>query len=105
MDISEEVLGSLLDDDALVSESEERVLKGVVRWMKGEAGVIRGEGLLRKIRFLFMSSEFLVRKARLMIPESTSLSELGLEVTGWFDSAIDGGDGNREFFVQATKPA
>jgi cytochrome P450 len=35
----------------------------------------------------------------------TSLSELGLEVTGWYDSAIDGGDGNREFFVQATKPA
>ena len=35
----------------------------------------------------------------------TSLSELGLKVTGWYDSAIDGGDGNREFFVQATKPA
>jgi hypothetical protein len=25
-------------------------------------------------------------------------------VTGWYDSAIDGGDGNREFFVQAVKP-
>jgi 23S rRNA (cytidine1920-2'-O)/16S rRNA (cytidine1409-2'-O)-methyltransferase len=25
-------------------------------------------------------------------------------VTGWYDSAIEGGDGNREFFVQATKP-
>jgi 23S rRNA (cytidine1920-2'-O)/16S rRNA (cytidine1409-2'-O)-methyltransferase len=35
----------------------------------------------------------------------TSLSELGLKVTGWYDSAIDGGDGNREFFVQALKPA
>ena len=34
----------------------------------------------------------------------TSLSELGLKVTGWYDSAIEGGDGNREFFVQATKP-
>jgi hypothetical protein len=52
MDVSEEVLGSLLDDDGLVSDSEERVLKGVVRWMKGGGrGVIRGEGLLRKIRF------------------------------------------------------
>ena len=30
MDVSEEVLGSLLDDDGLVSESEERVLKGVI---------------------------------------------------------------------------
>jgi 23S rRNA (cytidine1920-2'-O)/16S rRNA (cytidine1409-2'-O)-methyltransferase len=35
----------------------------------------------------------------------TSLKELGLKVTGWYDSAIDGGDGNREFFVQAVKPA
>jgi 23S rRNA (cytidine1920-2'-O)/16S rRNA (cytidine1409-2'-O)-methyltransferase len=30
---------------------------------------------------------------------------LGLTVTGWFDSAIEGGDGNREFFICATKPA
>jgi len=35
----------------------------------------------------------------------TSLKELGLKVSGWYDSAIEGGDGNREFFVQATKPA
>jgi 23S rRNA (cytidine1920-2'-O)/16S rRNA (cytidine1409-2'-O)-methyltransferase len=34
----------------------------------------------------------------------TSLLELGLKVTGWYDSAIEGGDGNREFFVQAVKP-
>ena len=34
----------------------------------------------------------------------TSLTELGLTVTGWYDSAIDGGDGNKEFFVQAVKP-
>jgi len=27
-----------------------------------------------------------------------------LTVTGWYDSAIDGGDGNKEFFVQAVKP-
>jgi 23S rRNA (cytidine1920-2'-O)/16S rRNA (cytidine1409-2'-O)-methyltransferase len=26
---------------------------------------------------------------------------LGLRVQGWFDSAITGGDGNREFFVHA----
>lgn len=30
-------------------------------------------------------------------------AELGLRVTGWFDSPIAGGDGNREFFVYATK--
>jgi hypothetical protein len=43
MNVSEEVLGSLLDDDGLVSESEERVLKGVVHWMQGGGGgMIRG---------------------------------------------------------------
>ena len=30
---------------------------------------------------------------------------LGLTVTAWFDSPIEGGDGNREFFICATKPA
>lgn len=29
--------------------------------------------------------------------------ELGLHVTGWYDSAVTGGDGNREFFVHAKK--
>jgi 23S rRNA (cytidine1920-2'-O)/16S rRNA (cytidine1409-2'-O)-methyltransferase len=28
---------------------------------------------------------------------------VGLKVVGWYDSAIEGGDGNREFFVHATK--
>ncbi len=32
----------------------------------------------------------------------TCCKELGLTVVGWFDSPITGGDGNREFFVQAT---
>jgi len=31
-------------------------------------------------------------------------AELGLDVTDWFDSPIAGGDGNREFFIAATKP-
>jgi 23S rRNA (cytidine1920-2'-O)/16S rRNA (cytidine1409-2'-O)-methyltransferase len=30
---------------------------------------------------------------------------LGLTVTAWFDSPIAGGDGNREFFICASKPA
>jgi 23S rRNA (cytidine1920-2'-O)/16S rRNA (cytidine1409-2'-O)-methyltransferase len=29
---------------------------------------------------------------------------LGLQVRGWYDSAVTGGDGNREFFIHATKP-
>lgn len=32
-----------------------------------------------------------------------SSAALGLTVTHWFDSAITGGDGNREFFICATK--
>jgi hypothetical protein len=83
MDVSEEVLESLLDDDALVSESEERVLKGVVRWMKGgDGGVIRGEGLLRKIRFPFMSALFLLEEARVLLPEHSGLEGLALEAAG-----------------------
>ena len=30
-------------------------------------------------------------------------AELGLQVRGWHDSPVTGGDGNREFFVHATK--
>jgi 23S rRNA (cytidine1920-2'-O)/16S rRNA (cytidine1409-2'-O)-methyltransferase len=30
-------------------------------------------------------------------------AELGLEVSAWLDSPIEGGDGNREFFIQARK--
>ncbi|MEO8656365.1 MAG: TlyA family RNA methyltransferase [Ramlibacter sp.] len=28
---------------------------------------------------------------------------LGLQVRGWYDSAVTGGDGNREFFIHATR--
>src|SRR5256885_4005078 len=35
----------------------------------------------------------------------TCLGELGLEVKGWMESAIEGGDGNREFFVHAQQAA
>ena len=32
-------------------------------------------------------------------------AQLGLQVLGWYDSAIDGGDGNREFFIYARRAA
>ncbi len=55
MDVTEDVLGSLLHDDGLASESEELVLQSVVGWMKGGGGcVIRSQDLLRKIRLPFM---------------------------------------------------
>ena len=31
-------------------------------------------------------------------------ADLGLDLRAWYDSAIKGGDGNREFFVYAVKP-
>ena len=34
----------------------------------------------------------------------TALSDLGLRVVAWLESPIEGGDGNREFFVQAIQP-
>jgi 23S rRNA (cytidine1920-2'-O)/16S rRNA (cytidine1409-2'-O)-methyltransferase len=34
----------------------------------------------------------------------TALTELGMQVTAWLNSPIEGGDGNREFFVQACWP-
>ncbi len=72
------MLGSLLDDDGLVSEGEERVLKGVVRWMTG-GGAMRGEGLLRKIRVPFMSGVFPADEARGVLPEIAGLEVLVLE--------------------------
>ena len=35
----------------------------------------------------------------------SALADLGMQVQAWFDSPIEGGDGNREFFVQALQPA
>ena len=32
-------------------------------------------------------------------------AQLGLQVRGWLDSPIEGGDGNREFFIHATRSA
>ena len=32
-------------------------------------------------------------------------AQLGLQVLGWYDSAIEGGDGNREFFIYARRSA
>jgi 23S rRNA (cytidine1920-2'-O)/16S rRNA (cytidine1409-2'-O)-methyltransferase len=34
----------------------------------------------------------------------TALTDLGMQVTAWLSSPIEGGDGNREFFVQACWP-
>lgn len=55
----------------------------------GKGGIVRDPALFQEV------------EARIR----TSLSELGLEVKGWMDSAIEGGDGNHEFFVHAVQGA
>lgn len=54
----------------------------------GKGGIVKDESLYAVV-------EQRIREA---------CASLGLQVRGWYDSAISGGDGNREFFVYATKP-
>ena len=55
----------------------------------GKGGIVKDEG----------HYPFIEQRIR------TALSDLGLKVVAWLDSPIEGGDGNREFFVQAQRPA
>ena len=55
-----------------------------------------GKGGIVKDAALYLLVEQRLREA---------CAELGLKVTHWFDSPITGGDGNREFFICATKDA
>ncbi len=59
----------------------------------GKAGIGKG-GIVRDAR-LYQSVEERIR---------AQCGVLGLQVDAWFPSPITGGDGNREFFVAATKP-
>jgi hypothetical protein len=75
MALGEEALGSLLDDDGLTTEAEERVFEGVVQWMKGGGGgTVRGEGLLRKIRFPYMDGVYINDISRNTLPDACGLS-------------------------------
>ncbi len=55
----------------------------------GKGGIVRDAALYAQV-------EQRIREA---------CAALGLQVQAWQDSAIEGGDGNREFFVQATRTA
>jgi hypothetical protein len=77
MEVGEEVLGSLLEDDALNTGGEEPVFEGVVRWMKGgEGGRVRGSGLLGKVRFPLMAREYLAGLLNEGCVEVAGLGEL-----------------------------
>jgi len=54
----------------------------------GKGGIVKDDGLY----------PFIENRVR------TALQDLGLRVSAWLDSPIAGGDGNREFFVQACWP-
>ncbi len=83
LNMGEETLGTLLADDALRAGREEEVFEALVRWMTapragnggGEAGV-RGEGLLRTIRFPLMDAKYLAGRAREALPAVASLPSL-----------------------------
>ena len=81
MALDEEVLGSLLDDDELTSEREERVFEALVRWMKAgsDGRGLRGEGLLLKIRFPFMDSMYLADLASRPAVDGAGLDGLLLD--------------------------
>ena len=76
--LDENVLGSLLDDDGLTTEKEEKVFEGLVRWMKGGEGgkARRGESLLKKIRFPFMDLLYLADVAKELLPDNVILDGL-----------------------------
>ena len=76
--LSEDDLGSLLEDEGLEAEGEERVLEAVGRWiLAGGAGAPeQGGRLLRKVRFGAMGTEYLLGPARMAVPGSAGLNEL-----------------------------
>jgi hypothetical protein len=83
MKVGDEVLGSLLEDDELCTEREERVYEGVVRWIKGgEGGAVRGLGLLRKVRFPLMEEGYLAGLSREECGKLAGLMELVEEAVG-----------------------
>ena len=78
MELEEEELGALLDEGCVEAEGEEQVLEAVASWMRGggAAQQLRGEGLLWKIRFDAMGTEYLRGDGRAVMPKSMLLGEL-----------------------------
>ncbi|MEN9888155.1 MAG: rRNA (cytidine-2-O)-methyltransferase TlyA [Pseudomonadota bacterium] len=86
-----------------------RVLPALVPWLRPCGRLL----MLVKPQFELQLGQIgkggIVRDATLYAQVEARIREacaaLGLQVQAWQDSAIKGGDGNREFFVQATRAA
>ena len=78
MGLDGEELGALLDEGCVEAEGEEQVLEAVARWIRGGGAdqQLRGEGLLRKIKFDAMGTRYLSGAGRAVLPGSTLLGEL-----------------------------
>ena len=87
--------------------SQTLVLPAVVPWLKSGGHLL----MLVKPQFELQPGQVgkggIVRDASLypLIEQRLrdACSALDLAVQDWFDSAIEGGDGNREFFIHAIK--
>ena len=79
LSLDEEAVGDLLEDDGLRASREEAAFEGLVRWMKGGDGGLRGRGLLSKIRFGLMGREYLASHIR---------GTLGEEHAGWIGDFV-----------------
>ena len=78
--LGEAELGSMLAEDELRVGGEEAVLEALARWMAAPRGSgpasVRGEGLLRHVRFPLMSGEYLAGRAAEAAPGSAALRGL-----------------------------
>ena len=100
--VGEETLGSLLQDDKLCVESEEVILRAVIRWMTaapsghGKCGAaVRGEGLLQHVRFSLIESKFLSGQALVeCVQGSSKLLELIRHASGISSDSSDATEGS-----------
>ena len=90
--LGEKEMESILRDDGLCAEGEEAVFEAAVRWMTAptwrnpptrDGGyAVRGEGLLRHIRFPLMGGDYLSKRAETLL-QSETLARLVEEAMHW----------------------
>jgi hypothetical protein len=103
MGMSEEALGSLLDDDGLAARNEEAVWEAVAGWMRAGGGLLRGRGLLRKIRFPLMEEGYLRSQLAGMAPAEDAEWMAGLVAEALRAKASRRGGAGLEFELLGPK--